>query len=110
MNNSPLAINGGWQLLTTASTTAAGFAALSITLAAANAAVLPGQLIIGLGIPNGTFITNVNGTTLTTNQNVNIAGAITFVSFYMYNGNSGDESIQGLQFSGSYNNGYYSRL
>ena len=110
VNNSPFAINGGWQLITTASTTNAGFALSSIIISAANAAILPGQLIIGLGIPNGTFITNVNGTTLTTNQNVNIAGAITFVSFYMYNGNSGDESIQGLQFSGSYNNGYYSRL
>ena len=110
VNNSPFANNGGWQLITTASMTNVGFNASSITLSVANAAVLPGQLVIGLGIPNKTFITNASGVTLTTYQPVTIAAATTFVSFYLYNGNSGDESIQGLQFSGSYNNGYYSRL
>ena len=112
VNNSAFANSGSYiSVLTSQGSWSSG--ATAVTLASSAAGVVQvGQLVTGLGIETNTYVSAFDGTTgVTLSQNTYGAGAtkvaITFSTFVT---TSGDQSSQGIQFQGSSNNGYYSRL
>jgi hypothetical protein len=58
----------------------------TITLAAANSAIVPGQFAYGFNIPNNTFVLSVAGTTVTLSQNATTTEASTTIGFSAFPG------------------------
>lgn len=74
-------------------TTSAG--STTMTLAAANGALAAGQPIVGTGVPTGTLISSVSGTTLTMSQSATSSNASLTYSFgYQSNGTTTANSTQ----------------
>ena len=110
VNNSPFPTSGTYFATTAdAISGSATTASATLTISVANANIVPGLLIVGPNIPAGTIVTVVSTTTLTLSASVTVPASSPLL-FGTYIGNSGDEATEGVQFTGAYNNGYYSRL
>ena len=108
-NNKPF---GNSLFSAVASTTSSAGSTDSTTISVTSGTnIAIGQLIVGSGIPSNTYVVNVSGTTVTSNQKVTI---VTATTLYFYNqsqaSNSGEQSEVGPQASGTYNKNYASRL
>jgi hypothetical protein len=107
-NNTPFPLN---IPVTTQATAATGFTGTSVTLSASNTAIAVGQLITGAGVSPNTYVSAISGTTLTLSQSANIPAVAITLSFYNSLGSDmGDQAVGNIQYSGTYNNGYFSRL
>jgi len=106
-NNFPFSLTGGFSYITEAVVTPAVAASVTINISVANTSLSVGQIIIGTGIPNNTYITALNAafTIITASQAVTIANNAE-LQFYTVNG----ASVQGVQNIGTYNDGLVSRL
>lgn len=110
-NNLPFPISPVQYAVVTTSLTGASATATQ-TLTAANSAIKVGMLVQGNVISPNTFVANISGTTLTLSQ----APAATTVANQVLTfltptgGDQGDQSISGVQWSGAYNNGLFSRI
>lgn len=110
-NNTPFPIgNTQYSVITTSLTGASATA--SQTLTAANSAIKVGQLVQGNCISPNTFVANISGTALTLSQApaaTTVANQVlTFLS--VSGADFGDQGLSGIQHSGSYNNGLFSRI
>ena len=108
VNNSPFSTSG--SLVLVATQTAATASTTTVTLTAANTFITVGQIVAGNGIPQNTIVTAVSGTTVTISNAATSTVAAQDLLFFSYASNAGDQSSQGIQFTGTYNNGYFSRL
>ena len=71
--------------VTTQATTTVTSGSTAVTLSGSNASIKVGQLIIGTGITNYTYVAAISGTSLTLSQNANASGSPT-LSFYTPHG------------------------
>jgi hypothetical protein len=86
----------------------------------ANSAIKVGQLVQGNGIAPNTFVANISGTTLTltgatsaSTNGITATGTVSnqYLTFLTpTGGDQGDQAISGVQWSGAYNNGLFSRI
>ena len=116
-NNQPFPINPPiltgvtWTVSTSGITTATA----TITVSS-NASIVAGMYVTGEYIPANTFVVSVgssNAITLSQQVIVPAPAASTAIPLYFYDNlssNFGDDSNAYTQWSGSYNNGFYSRL
>ena len=58
----------------------------TITLAAANSAIIPGQFAYGFNLPNNTFVVSVSGTTVTLSQNATTTETSVLLGFSAFPG------------------------
>lgn len=110
-NNLPYPISTvQYSLVTTALTGAS--ATTTQTLTATNSAIKVGMLVTGNVIKPNTFVANISGTTLTLSQAPEATTvANQFLNFLTPTGaDQGDQAISGIQWSGAYNNGLFSRI
>ena len=111
-NNTPFSLN--IPVVSNFTTAATAFTNVNAITVQSITGIAVGQIIVGAGIPPSTTVLNISTLTLTLSQNVNMASvASTGVTVYFYNSNTtnfGDQTAESPQFSGSYNNGYFSRL
>ena len=110
-NNIPFPISPVQYSVVTSSLTGASATATQ-TLTASNSAIRVGMLVQGNQIPPNTFVANISTTTLTLTQAPSATTVANQVLTFLSpsGGNQGDQSISGVQWSGSYNNGLFSRL
>jgi hypothetical protein len=120
-NNCPYPIAPVQYAPVTSTIVTTGATTLAQTVAT-NTAIKPGMLVQGNGISPLTFVANYNGTTTmtltgttgnTTTNGITTTGTVsnqvlTFLS--PVGANQGDQSISGIQHSGAYNNGLFSRM
>ena len=108
INNKPFAVS---TPITTSITSAGDANTTTITLTASNAAIYPGLLVVGSGIPVNCFVVSIVAAVLTVS--VNVVEAVGAVTLYFYPqstmSNSGDQANYGQQFTGTYNKNLYSR-
>jgi len=71
-------------ITTQSGTTATG--SPTVTLSASNAAIQVGQIVTGTGVPSGTYVLTVFGTTLTLSQNATANGTVTLTFNTSYPG------------------------
>ena len=121
-NNTPLPMFSTSQssnLVFITSQTGATNSNVTVTLTAANAAIVVGQTVTGQGIPPLTTVSAITTTTLTLSQAATSTVAATLLSFYTSGtsiqsisgiGNNGDMATQGAEFNGTYNQGLFSRI
>ena len=95
-----IAPNGG----TTATTTTS--AAAVVTLTAANANIVPGMLVSGIGVQDGTWVTAVNGTSVTLNQSPIATLTSTALTFY----GSSTKALFSIRIAPSVDNGLVGQL
>jgi len=89
--------SAGYTLITSSTlSSTATTSSTSATITASNSAIPVGSLIVGAGIPAGTTITAVSGTTLTLSANASIP-ASSSLSFYVQNYNNAENLRQGAQ-------------
>ena len=70
--------------ITQACATTSGSA--TVTLAAANSAIVPGQFAYGFNLPNNTFVVSVSGTTVTLSQNATTTETSVLLGFSAFPG------------------------
>ena len=80
LSNTNLTFVSG-TIITTATNSTAVTASTAVTLSVSNPSTATGQYITGAGIPNGTTITRVSGTSITTSVPITIP-SVTTLSFY----------------------------
>jgi hypothetical protein len=112
-NNLPYPISPSQYAPITTAIVSASATANPITLASANTAIKVGMLVQGNGLAPNTFVANISGTSLTLTAGITATGvvanqALTFL--YPTGGNQGDQAVSGVQWSGAYNNGLFSRI
>lgn len=75
----------------------------TVTLSASNALIQVGQIVSGTGIPSGTYVLTVFGTTLTLSQNATISGTstLTFTTSYPATTVSGAVFVDGYYVVGT---------
>jgi hypothetical protein len=110
-NNLPFPISPVQYSVVTTSLTGAS-TTVTQTLTSANTAIKVGYLVQGNCISPNTYVANISGTTLTLSQApVATTVANQVLTFLTPTGaDQGDQAISGVQWSGSYNNGLFSRL
>lgn len=111
-NNTPFPLN---IPVTTATTTGTGaiISAGSAVTISSNSNVAVGQLVTGSGIPQNTYVTTVtSATSIKLSQDIQMVNTVVVtLSFYnSYGADFGDQAFANVQYSGAYNNGYFSRL
>jgi len=111
-NNTPYPIGNAQYALVTTAVGNGTNTNTTFTLSASNSAIKVGMLMTGRNISPNTFVANISGTTLTSSQNpaaAQVSGDV--ISFYSVTGaDYGDQGISGVQHSGSYNHGLFSRI
>jgi hypothetical protein len=109
VNNSVFTNSPGYQLNTT-QTCASIAGSINQTLSVANTNIQVGQLVTGPGIIGGTTVVTIVGTALTLSQAATAVASVSLLSFFTFASGSQDQTVEGIQYSGSVNNGYYSRI
>ena len=105
-NNAPFPIN-----IPIASTTVNGVVSASATVVLTSATgVVVGQLASGTGILPNSYVTSLSTLTITLSQVATIATGAVITFYNETSTNTGDSANQGIQNSGTYNNGFFSRL
>jgi hypothetical protein len=105
-NNFPFPVSGlEWGYVTESVVTPSVATSTAIVISAANSKITVGQLITGIGIPDGIYVSAVSGTAVTASANVTIANnaEIQFLSLI-------PGFFQGVQNNGSVNDGLISRM
>jgi hypothetical protein len=119
-NNLPYPISNVQYSVVCSTIVTAGAATLAQTIVA-NTAIKAGMLVQGNGISPNTFVANISGTTLTltgttantTTNGITTTGTVSnqYLTFLTPTGaDQGDQAISGVQWSGAYNNGLFSRI
>ena len=109
-NNNPFSLGGSYAYVANATISGGIAASVTQTVTAFSGTISVGDFVSGPGIASGTTVANWNGsTTVTLSTAASAISGIQELYFYTFTP-SIDGNEQGIQFTGSSNNGLYSRI